>query len=108
MGSPSASCTHGEDGQRSRSNGTASGALGMRHEVSSSYLGGDLQRSFPSILSADRELGRLADQDAGLLEAGTFHWVIKSKRNIDETVGGAVSGCRRMRWERMMAFLMWS
>jgi len=55
-----------------------------------------------------------------------FHWVIKSKRNIDETVGGAVSGCRGPRkpademgahgvsaglflfFILQMAFLMWS
>ncbi len=36
--------------------------------ISASYLCHDLQRSFPSILSTDSELGRLVDQAAGLLE----------------------------------------
>ena len=36
--------------------------------ISASHLSRDLQRSFPSILSADGELSGLAEQAAGLLQ----------------------------------------
>lgn len=42
-----------------------------QQEISASHLSQDFQRSLPSILSADCELGRLVDHAASFLQAWT-------------------------------------